>query len=345
MKTYKSITRIVQILLIMSRCRGFLTVKDIKEKIESETELEIPLRTIQRDLEKLRDITDEIECVGEKFEGYRYRFKNQNLAKSFSRSLTPEQVLAGQIIKASSVSFKGTRILSDYTNLLGKLLTVLPTQDTKESLQGYNDVSTAIELLPFGTFNWQKQNKVFDNLLDAICKRKQISFYYTNKKDEYSNKIVAPKIITIHKGLPYLVGEEVTTNNLRIYSISRIENVRTVNKSAIFSAEFLEALKEYEEKRFGISNFDKISEKVVLKFEPFLKSQIINRMWHSSQNIIVNPDGSVTLTMKTAISEELISWILSWQSWVYVESPKLLSDTICNRAKSIITNYKNRNEG
>jgi predicted DNA-binding transcriptional regulator YafY len=72
-----------------------------------------------------------------------------------------------------------------------------------------------------------------------------------------------------------------------------------------------------------------------LRFAPTIATYIRERIWHPSQQITEQPDGSVELEFETAGWKELVRWILSWHPDVEVLEPLRLRERIREKLNAI----------
>ena len=76
-----------------------------------------------------------------------------------------------------------------------------------------------------------------------------------------------------------------------------------------------------------------------LVFVPAIKNYIIEREWHSNQQIIENEDGSVTLKFSSNQKQQVLSWVLSFGEKVKVVQPVELREKVISAAREIFKTY------
>jgi predicted DNA-binding transcriptional regulator YafY len=91
--------------------------------------------------------------------------------------------------------------------------------------------------------------------------------------------------------------------------------------------------------KFGLFSADQVE--VKLQFSKEIRHHIEGRIWHHSQEINLEKNGSLVLSMKVGISPELIAWILGWNKHVKVLSPIKLIEEIQENVKEIQQLYDN----
>ncbi|HDR05818.1 MAG TPA: WYL domain-containing protein, partial [Candidatus Marinimicrobia bacterium] len=90
--------------------------------------------------------------------------------------------------------------------------------------------------------------------------------------------------------------------------------------------------------RFGVFSGEPVD--VTLRIHPEIKRYFIGRVWHESQQITKNEDGSLTLTMQVPLAPDFISWILSWGRHIQALSPPGLIEKIKAEAEAIARMYQ-----
>ncbi|MEZ4813519.1 MAG: WYL domain-containing protein [Caldisericia bacterium] len=93
------------------------------------------------------------------------------------------------------------------------------------------------------------------------------------------------------------------------------------------------------EPAFELNASGQVSE-VELRFSAKVAPFISELIWHPSQRVSKkNSDGSITLTMRVAINEEIVRWILGYGSECAVIRPAVLIDMLKNHLYSLKQYY------
>jgi len=82
---------------------------------------------------------------------------------------------------------------------------------------------------------------------------------------------------------------------------------------------------------------------VRLKFKPDVAKIMEETIWHPSQRVEGQADGSIIMTLGVATCTELCSWILGWGDKVEVLEPEELRQEIKRTAMAMLDVYKNEN--
>lgn len=80
--------------------------------------------------------------------------------------------------------------------------------------------------------------------------------------------------------------------------------------------------------------------KVKVWFAPDVSGYIKEKIWHESQRIEEEDDGSVIFEAEVAGTDEIKFWIMSWGSHALVLEPESLREQIGAEAKETAERYK-----
>lgn len=65
-------------------------------------------------------------------------------------------------------------------------------------------------------------------------------------------------------------------------------------------------------------------------------------VWHPSQILERQPDGSMIITFKVTETYEILSWILGWGERVEVPAPEELREEVMQTAKAVVKIYRGK---
>ena len=185
---------------------------------------------------------------------------------------------------------------------------------------------------PHGT----KQHAVIGRLLDAIMHQRQLEMKYhsMSSKREKQYRLDPYRLVYAQGGL-YLFGYVPQYDQVRTFAVERIRKITP-------TAETFKQIEDFASAAFphSLGIHDGKPEPVELVFTPVLAPYILERTWHTSQQLTSRQDGSLILKMDVCIDGALRGWILSFGSNVRVKSPKALLQHIAaeiSRAQSHYT--------
>jgi hypothetical protein len=195
-----------------------------------------------------------------------------------------------------------------------------------------------------------KHKKYIHDVIWSIENQRYIELeYFENtiqqKKNQHLSEIFLPRKIVCHRGGLYIMLQK---HDL-IFFID-IESIRSLTISSRYQekADTIPDIQEVLKQRFGISGHQLPIIKLRIQFHgiatlpsPFWHT----KNWHPTQKIIKGKNGAYILEMQCALSEELISWILSCMDYAEVISPPELKEYVLLKAVAILSRYQNQFPG
>ena len=195
---------------------------------------------------------------------------------------------------------------------------------TSNSVQ--NDVDALLELQGYAVHQYPKvkvDKEILDKISYAMLAQKYLTFEYTNRQQVVKKRKVAPYSI-IYSEYTYLVAKEEDSDVYKHFLLYKMKDVKVIDD--YFDKDESFDLKEHLSKAFGAFQ-DKEPMKIKLQFSKEVKEIVEEYSFHPTQEIMLNPDGTTTVTF-TAGGEYEICWFLfRWGKYVKILEPKKLKDT------------------
>ena len=250
----------------------------------------------------------------------------------------PEVFLLGDAVRtAKFISEKKTREL---TKKLDKLVS---NYQAKGNLRGiYIDSSSK-------THNEELFYNI-DRINTAIKLGKKIKFTYSKKVlregrqivHESKTRVVSPYAMTWQFDYYYLIGNYDKYDNLMNLRIDRIHSVEITDQpirhfSEVSTYRDTFDVADYTKKLFGM--FGGNMQEVKLRCSNKILEQVTDRFGDSI--FITNvTDATFDFTVKAAVSDALVTWIMNYEDKIEVITPAELRDKIVNRVQKILKIYK-----
>ncbi len=285
-------------------------------------------------------IYDDIEClIGFGFDIIQTRVPKNGYFLASRDFEVPEIFLLGDAVRtAKFISEKKTH------ELILKLENMLSIYQSKRNIKGiYIDGKTKT-----------KNEEIFyniDRINTAIEKGKKITFKYGKRilgenrqiVTEYKNHKVSPYAMTWQDDYYYLIGNYEKYDNLMHLRIDRIrsveicdEPIRHFNEVSDYRDTFDVA--DYTKKLFGM--FGGETTDIKLRCSNLMLEQVSDRFGENIFITNVTPQ-SFDFSVKAAISEGLVTWIMNYGEKIEVIKPNILSTMVSERAEKILNVYKN----
>ena len=139
-----------------------------------------------------------------------------------------------------------------------------------------------------------------------------------------------PYRLCLIKNAWYVIGKLANEAKPRTYRVARFKTLRQLEEAADIPEDF--DLHEYFGNAWAVYRGDQ-SYDVELSFTPHAAKIVTETIWHHTQKVIQQKDGSVTLTFQVDGLEEITNWILSWTGRVKVVQPTALRDLVVEKLK------------
>lgn len=177
-------------------------------------------------------------------------------------------------------------------------------------------------------------------LTEAWVSRHQVKIAYQSLPSEKAvERVIEPYFIepaaTGHSS--YVIAFCHRTKSLRTFKIERIKTIEATTEPYTIPPDF--DANEFLGSSWGIVVEGDVKT-IRLRFDPELARIMEETIWHPSQTLEKQRDGSIILTLKVTDTQELHSWILGWGEKVKVLEPAELRRNIVDTAKTMLEVYK-----
>jgi len=309
------------------RVRTFPSVARLVEEFETSR------RTIERDLEYLRDQLNAPLKYDRTRGGYYY-------ARDFQ--LPPFTLSEGEVLAL----FLGSKLLSQYrgtpfekliTDAFEKICLAMPETVSLDFSLVNQTISFAVER-PRG--DEQHLLHLQELLGRALRERCTVDLdYYSASRDADTSRRVDPYHLRHHQGAWYLIGHCHFRNEVRMFALDRITNLRVTD--AHFTPDPAFDINAYLGDSLALERGGELEE-VRIRFDSFQARYIRERQWHPSQEIEEHPDGSLTLILRVRGLGEVKRWVMSFGSRAEVLAPARLHEDVAAEVKRMGEVYAKR---
>ena len=288
-------------------------------------ELEVSNKTIQRDVDFMRDrlglpiIYDQGHC------GFYY---TEVVTHFPSIDVSEGEIVALFVAQKALEQYRGTSFEKPLRTAFEKI-----TEGLQERIGlGLGDVELAISFRGLGGSVSDLQ--LFDVVSRAVMGSKELEFEYKKLGSlEYKKRLVQPYHLGSVENQWYLFAFDLDRDDFRTFALPRMLGVKNTRKRFRRRPDF--SIGKYLGDSFGV--FKGTSRYVVrIHFDAFASSLVSERQWHSSQKLQVLADGETELSMTLGSLEEIERWILSWGVHARVLEPEELRERLCRSARAIL---------
>ncbi|HEU6449429.1 MAG TPA: WYL domain-containing protein [Verrucomicrobiae bacterium] len=288
-------------------------------------EIEVSPKTIQRDMEFMRDRMN----LPLKFDPVRHGYFYDGEVSAFpTMQITEGELFALVVAEKALQQYRGTMFEKPLLSALKKMEQSLP--DTISL--NLDEIGHAIS---FRTRAEPVLNlEILDALAKAVSGRKQLELQYRKagaKKAE--PRIVDPYHLANINGEWFLFAHDHARKDIRTFVPPRIQSLKQTGK--IFPRPEKFSLEKRLRGSFGVHSGEGKFE-VVLRFSPRVADYVREKKWHESQQLRDLRNSGVELKLKLSSLEEIKRWILSWAGDVTILKPKQLKEMVRESAKKLL---------
>ncbi len=294
-------------------------------------DLECNPRTIYRDLEALQVAgfpiyTDRVE--GKNLWSLLDTVKHQ-IPVPFSLTELMALYFSRDMLKV----FKDTAFYDSLASLFEKVKTTLPPESRKYLENVENTLHVGVK--PYKEYG--KFKGILNQVNDAAINRKSIEIvYFTMSRKKESRRRINPYRIWFFNGTFYVIGFCHTRKEVRIFSLDRIKMLHQTKETFEIPEDF--NLEKFVGSSFGVYQGEPVYIKVW--FHADVAGYIKEKIWHESQQIHPQDDGSIIFEAEVAGTDEIRFWIMTWGSKAEVLSPASLREEIRTEAEMMASRYE-----
>lgn len=301
-----------------------LTIDDMAERTGVTT------RTIRRDLEALQSAG--FPLFDETHEGKKYWTLEQRAFKRLDQTgFTLAELSALYFSRTLVEGLAATPFQDDVRRAFDKLAGAL-TPGMRLFLDRLPLVIQA-KAEP-GALPAAARTREMSQLLDATLNHRRIVMRYhsfsSEREKEYT---VEPARVVFAQGAFYVVAFVPEYGEQRTFAVDRIRTLSVTEERF----EPIESDEEAFAHSLGVHQGP--PERIEIQFEPRIARYLKERVWHASQEVADNPDGSIRLTLHVSNDQALRSWILGFGALAKVISPLTLAAQIVEEVEGTRKRY------
>lgn len=293
-------------------------------------ELEVSPKTIQRDIDFMRDqLGLPIEYNPLEF-GFYY---TEAVAGFPSIEVSEGEIAALFVAQKALAQYKGTPFERPLHTAFQKI-----TDGLKDKISfSWTDLDEVISFRSAGASIGDLE--LFEALSQAVLRSLEVTFEYRKLASRaHEERRVRPYHVASIENQWYLFAFDLARKQLRTFALPRIRELKLTGERFRRPADF--SVAGVLSESFGVfSSAGKF--KIRLEFDPFAARLVAERTWHESQRLRPLRNGALILEMNLGSLEEIERWILSWGNHVRVLQPAKLAGRIRDTARQITAAYAN----
>lgn len=280
--------------------------------------LECNRRTIQRDINVLRDVGLPINYEVVDPQGQRrYTLPHGYLDRS-ELLLTITEALSLYLAKAFLSPLAGTSLGEAFDKLVQRIEQSL----SAKTVRHFRDLQALLLVLPAGHADYSRHKEVVCAIDTAVRERRVLSITYHSqwRGDDYTTD-VHPYGLVFWQSDVYLVAYSCRAESIRSFKIPRIRQAALTPRTFSRPEDF--DLEDYFSCSLSITREGEPFEALVEFTGPAI-ALATERRWHPSQRVVAESDGRIVVKMKISDPIGLKQWVRSFGPHACLLAPESL---------------------
>lgn len=177
-------------------------------------------------------------------------------------------------------------------------------------------------------------DKVFAQLQNAMTRKRKVEIRYNSLAERQIIEVeLSPYHLFYNQRAWYVLGHSSLHKSIRTFKLNRIKSLDTTDR-CFLDAEKFDPL-EYFGRAWSMIPEGRIYN-IKLLFLPKVAHNVAEVLWHSTQQVTHNSDGSATVEFRVDGLGEITWWILGYGDQVRILAPGALRKRIVQTAKNMI---------
>jgi len=177
---------------------------------------------------------------------------------------------------------------------------------------------------------------IMDRINRAVGENRRLKMQYKAlKRTTAAWRRVDPYALWFANGTFYLIAYCHQRQAVRIFALDRILGLETIQENFASPQDF--DVDEYMQGSFGV--FRGKPRRVEIWFAPAVAPLITDTLWHDSQSIREQDDGSIILGLRVAVNPELERWVMGWGAQARAIRPPELAQAIKQQGAAMLAAY------
>lgn len=288
-------------------------------------ELEVSTKSIQRDLDFMRDRLDLPIEYDALHRGYRY---TGEVGSFPTLQITEGELFALLVAEKALQQYRGTNFEKPLLSAFKKMAASLPDAVSLHLADWDQTISFRMRAEP--VLNLEQ----FDALARAVSRREQLRIEYRKPgRRQAETRVIDPWHLANINGEWFLFAFDHLRNDLRTFVPARIRRAESTGRQFARPKRF--SLEKRLRDSFGVHSGTG-DHQVAVRFNEWAADYIREKKWHDSQVLKELPDGGLELRLRLSNLVEVERWILSWGRNARVLEPAELVASVRAHAEGIL---------
>lgn len=179
----------------------------------------------------------------------------------------------------------------------------------------------------------------YERALEALTSQTKIRFQYNSLYEKKEIRtLVSPYRVLYQKRTWYVIGRSSLHRAVRTFHMGRIQESELTQDEFIPPPRF--SLDRYLGNAWSLVRERGARTEVVVRFQPYVATNVSEVIWHKTQRMIWNDDGTLDFHVTVDGINEISWWIMGYADQAQVLEPTELIDLISERVDKMAKLYR-----
>jgi predicted DNA-binding transcriptional regulator YafY len=200
----------------------------------------------------------------------------------------------------------------------------------------------SIRIKPLQISRLEGKADVFHRLLDARARQRVVEIEYSSltEWDNITTKL-RPYHLLFSRHCWYVIGRSSLHAEIRTFNVARIAALKLLSQKYSIPRGF--SLDRHLRNAWNMIPGPGKDYHVVVRFQPFVAHNVSEVVWHKTQQLDFQEDGSLEFRAKVSGLNEIVWWILGYGDQAEVLQPAKLRRMVAQRAENLVALYNGNN--
>jgi proteasome accessory factor B len=199
-------------------------------------------------------------------------------------------------------------------------------------------ISRSIRIQPFPVSPLEAKRGIYQQLVDARATRHVVRIEYDSLTEwDRIRTNLRPYHLLFCRHSWYVIGRSSMHSAVRTFNLSRISSLEVLPKRFSVPRDF--SIERHLRNAWALIPGDGPDQRVVVRFKPLVARNVGEVIWHQTQELEFQEDGSLIFRARVSGIQEIAWWILGYGDQAEVLKPTELRRLVAQRAKNMAAMY------
>ncbi len=181
----------------------------------------------------------------------------------------------------------------------------------------------------------------YQQLVDSIASRRVVRIDYESltEWETITTKLRPYHLLFSHRSW-YVIGRSSLHREVRIFNLGRISTLKPLKEKYVVPRGF--NLNRYLGNAWSIMNDPGHDHRVIVRFKPMVARNVSEVVWHKTQKLDFQDDGSMDFYVQVSGLSEIAWWIMGYGDQAEVVRPAKLRKIIARRVANMHATYNGK---